>query len=246
MNAWSSRQRPELRGPDERCPGPSTGALQRRTPSLRTRRRPRGLADDRGDCCSTRKQGREGRAEGCRDSSPRKARRRERPVVRQQPPVVPSAQFGDRRQSPPRGRRNCCNRGEPVVRSPTEAIARRPTARSRGSTCASSGRCSRPPARGTTGERVANRSRASRVPNHVSDHAATGGARSLSRTRLGGKLQATRQRVVATALARRAPGAAIPSRKAFVRWARASHLPLRREVAVTGYSFAQRGRRVAV
>ena len=72
-------------------------------------------------------------------------------------------------------------RGEPVVRSPTEAIARRPTARSRGSTCASSGRCSRPPARGTTGERVANRSRASRVPNHVSDHAATGGARSLSR-----------------------------------------------------------------
>ena len=38
-------------------------------------------------------------------------------------------------------------RGEPVVGSPTEAIARRPTATSRGSTCASSGRCSRPPAR---------------------------------------------------------------------------------------------------
>ena len=34
MNAWSSRQRPELLGPDERCPGPSSGALQRRTPSL--------------------------------------------------------------------------------------------------------------------------------------------------------------------------------------------------------------------
>ena len=35
------------------------------------------------------------------------------------------------------------------------------------------------------------------------------------------------------------------SRKALVRWARASHLPLRREVAVAGYSFAQRGCRVA-
>jgi len=134
-----------------------------------------------------------------------------------------TAEFG-RRRSRGRARPDDPDRGEPVVRSPTEAIARRPTARSRGSTCSSSGRCSRPPARGTTGERVANRSRASRVPNHVSDHAATGGARSLSRTRLGGKLQATRQRVVAIALARRAPGAAIPSRKAFVRWARASHL----------------------
>ena len=35
------------------------------------------------------------------------------------------------------------------------------------------------------------------------------------------------------------------SRKALVHWARASHLPLRREFAVAGYSFAQRGRRVA-
>jgi hypothetical protein len=46
-------------------------------------------------------------------------------------------------------------RGEPIVIRPTKAIARRTTAPSRGSTCASSGRCSRPPARGTTAESVA-------------------------------------------------------------------------------------------
>ena len=52
-------------------------------------------------------------------------------------------------------RRGYRNRGEPVVRRPTEAIARRPTATSRGSTCASSGPCSRPPAHGRTAECVA-------------------------------------------------------------------------------------------
>jgi len=36
-------------------------------------------------------------------------------------------------------------RGEPVVRCSTEAIARRPTSTSHGSTCASSAPCSRPP-----------------------------------------------------------------------------------------------------
>ena len=50
-----------------------------------------------------------------------------------------------------------CLRGEPVVRCPTEAIARRPTTSSRGSTCASSGPCSRPPALGPTAECVAKR-----------------------------------------------------------------------------------------
>ena len=48
-------------------------------------------------------------------------------------------------------------RGEPVVRCPTEAIARRPTSTSRGSTRASSGPCSRPAARDTTAECVAKR-----------------------------------------------------------------------------------------
>ena len=89
-------------------------------------------------------------------SSVGEARRREPAVVCQQPTVVRSAQFRDRQRSRPRGRRDYRNRGEPVVRSPTEAIARRPTATSRGSTCASSGPCSRPPARGTTAECVAN------------------------------------------------------------------------------------------
>ena len=76
-------------------------------------------------------------------------------VVCQQPSVVRSAQFGDRRWSRPFSRRGYRNRGEPVVRSSTEAIARRPTATSRGSTCASSGPCSRPPAHGRTAECVA-------------------------------------------------------------------------------------------
>jgi hypothetical protein len=48
-------------------------------------------------------------------------------------------------------------RGEPVVRCPIEAIVRRPTSISRGSTCASSGLCSRPPAHGPTAECVALR-----------------------------------------------------------------------------------------
>jgi hypothetical protein len=56
------------------------------------------------------------------------------------------------RQHRPRDRK----RGEPVVRSPTDAIARRPTSTSRGSTCASCGPCSRPGARDTTAECVAN------------------------------------------------------------------------------------------
>ena len=60
-------------------------------------------------------------------------------------------------------------RGEPVVRSPTKAMARRPTATSRGSTCASSGPCSRPPARGTTAECVAKHKSASIVPGERSD-----------------------------------------------------------------------------
>ena len=55
-------------------------------------------------------------------------------------------------------RRRDPSRGEPVVRCPTEAIARRPTSTSRGSTRASSGLCSRPPARGTTTESVARES----------------------------------------------------------------------------------------
>jgi hypothetical protein len=55
-------------------------------------------------------------------------------------------------------------RGEPVVRSPTEAIAGRPRSARRGSTCASSGPCSRPPVRGATAECVANRQPSRRAP----------------------------------------------------------------------------------
>ena len=77
-------------------------------------------------------------------------------VVCQQPPVVRSAQGGDRCGRGPRSRRDYRNRGEPVVRSPTEARARRPTSTSRGSTCASSGPCGRPPAHGRTAECEAN------------------------------------------------------------------------------------------
>jgi hypothetical protein len=39
------------------------------------------------------------------------SRRRERPVVYQQPPVVPSAPLGDRQRPLPRGRRDYRNRG---------------------------------------------------------------------------------------------------------------------------------------
>jgi hypothetical protein len=53
-----------------------------------------------------------------------------------------------------------CFRGEPVVRRPSEAIARRPTSTSPRSTRASSGPCSRPAAHGTTAVGVANRSHA--------------------------------------------------------------------------------------
>jgi hypothetical protein len=49
------------------------------------------------------------------------------------------------------------SRGEPVVKRPSEAIARRPKSTSRGSTCASSGPCSRPAAHGTTAVCVAKR-----------------------------------------------------------------------------------------
>jgi hypothetical protein len=60
-----------------------------------------------------------------RRSSVGKARRREPAVVCQQPPVVGSAQFGDRRRSRPRGRRDFCNRGEPGVSGRRKAAARR-------------------------------------------------------------------------------------------------------------------------
>ena len=43
------------------------------------------------------------------------ARRREPAVVCQQPSVVRSPQFGDRRRSRPRGRRDYRNRGKPLV-----------------------------------------------------------------------------------------------------------------------------------
>ena len=45
----------------------------------------------------------------------REARRREPAVVRQQPPVVGSTQFGGRQQSRPRSRRDCRNRGVAIV-----------------------------------------------------------------------------------------------------------------------------------
>jgi hypothetical protein len=51
-----------------------------------------------------------------------------------------------------------CLHGEPVVRCPPEAIARRRTSTSRGSTCASSGPCCRAATRDTTAECVANHS----------------------------------------------------------------------------------------
>ena len=51
----------------------------------------------------------------------------------------------------------CCGRGAPVVRWPTESVARRPTWTPRGSTCESSGPCSRPAARDTTAGCVAKR-----------------------------------------------------------------------------------------
>ena len=73
------------------------------------------------------------------------ARRRELAVVCQQPPVVRSPQFGDRRRSRPPVRRDHRNRGEPAARCPTKAGAPRLTPVSRGSGCASSGLCSRPP-----------------------------------------------------------------------------------------------------
>jgi len=58
----------------------------------------------------------------------------------------------------PRFRPRHRKRGEPVVRCSREAIVRRPTSTSRGSTRASSGPCSRPAARGTAAESVANHS----------------------------------------------------------------------------------------
>ena len=54
----------------------------------------------------------------------------------------------------PRGRGDFCNRGEPGVSRPIKAAARRLPSASRDSGCASSGRCSRPAARGETAERV--------------------------------------------------------------------------------------------
>ena len=50
----------------------------------------------------------------------------ELPVVRQQPPVVGSTQFGGRRQSRPRSRRDHRNRGEPAVRRLTEDVLCQP------------------------------------------------------------------------------------------------------------------------
>ena len=63
-----------------------------------------------------------------RDSSVGEARRREPAVVCQQPPVVRSTQFGDRRRSRPRGRRDYRNRGKGIAgrssREADEAIER--------------------------------------------------------------------------------------------------------------------------
>ena len=50
-----------------------------------------------------------------RDSSVTEARRRESAVVCQQPPVVRSPQFGDRRRSRPRGSRDYRNRGGAIT-----------------------------------------------------------------------------------------------------------------------------------
>ena len=52
-----------------------------------------------------------------RDSSVGEARRRESAVVCQQPPVVGSTQFGGRRRSRPRGRRDNRNRGKGIAGS---------------------------------------------------------------------------------------------------------------------------------
>ena len=61
-----------------------------------------------------------GSAEGRRDASAiasvGEARRREPAVVCQQPSVVRSPQFGDRRRSRPRGRRDYRNRGKAITR----------------------------------------------------------------------------------------------------------------------------------
>jgi hypothetical protein len=86
-------------------------------------------------------------------------------LARAPPTTGPSLRDGRRRrlrerrmQPSRRPRPRDWKRGGPIVRRPTKAIVRRPTVTSRGSTCASSGPCSRPPARGTTAECVANHS----------------------------------------------------------------------------------------
>jgi len=78
------------------------------------------------------------------------------------------------RWSRSRGRRRHRNRGEPVVKCPAEAIARRPTSTWRGPTCGSSGRCSRPPARGPASEYVALQQRGSSGPVNESIRAGLG------------------------------------------------------------------------
>ena len=64
-------------------------------------------------------------------------------------------------------------RGERVVRCSTGAVARRPTSASRGSTCASSGLCSRQPARGLTTECVALQQRGPTGRDNKSNRAAS-------------------------------------------------------------------------
>jgi hypothetical protein len=88
--------------------------------------------------------------------------------------------------------RNCSVRGVRVVRCPPEATARRPTATSRRSTCASSGRCSRPPAHGGTAECEALQQRGSRRPENESSRAGPGWRTPGSERALGGRSPANR------------------------------------------------------
>ena len=115
-------------------------------------------------------------------------------------------------------RRDNSGRGERVVRCPTEAVPRRPTSTSGGSTCASSGPCNRPAVSGPTVECVgiaAARSERARERKHS------------CRTRaahawIAGSSHATSRRLTATSMNRRAASAC--SRPGCGR--RANHAPV--------------------
>jgi hypothetical protein len=84
--------------------------------------------------------------------------------------------------------------GEPVVRCPTEAIARHRTSTPRGSTCASSGPCSRPAARVATAECVSWNSTSRPCEAHHG---------SLPESGPGGTTSSTRRACCSSSLSRR-------------------------------------------